>query len=51
MVLVYFYVGFARCVGADMRRVARKVFDEQQLTMALVGPFRSEKKFASLLKL
>jgi predicted Zn-dependent peptidase len=35
----------------DMRRVARKVFDETQLTMALVGPFRSEKRFASLLKL
>ena len=34
----------------DMRRVAKKVFDEDQLTMALVGPFRSEKKFASLLK-
>ena len=35
----------------DMRRVAKKVFDENQLTMALVGPFRSEKRFAPLLKL
>jgi predicted Zn-dependent peptidase len=35
----------------DMRRVSKKVFDENQMTMALVGPFRSEKKFASLLKL
>ncbi len=35
----------------DMRRVAMKVFDENQLTMALVGPFRSEKRFAPLLRL
>jgi predicted Zn-dependent peptidase len=35
----------------DMRRVAKKVFDENQLTMALVGPFRSEKRFAPLLRL
>ena len=35
----------------DMRRVSKQVFDESQLSMALVGPFRSEKKFASLLKL
>ena len=34
----------------DMRRVAKLVLDEDRLTMALVGPFRSEKKFASLLK-
>ena len=35
----------------DMRRVAKKILDEKQMTMALVGPFRSEKKFAALLNL
>jgi predicted Zn-dependent peptidase len=34
----------------DMRRVAKKILELDQLTMALVGPFRSEKKFAALLK-
>jgi predicted Zn-dependent peptidase len=35
----------------DMTRVARQILNDGQLTLALVGPFRSEKKFASLLKL
>jgi predicted Zn-dependent peptidase len=34
----------------DVRRVAANVFDETQLSMAIVGPFKSESKFASLLK-
>jgi predicted Zn-dependent peptidase len=34
----------------DMRRVATKILRQDRLTMALVGPFRSEKKFAALLK-
>ena len=35
----------------DMKRVAKRVLDENQLTLAVVGPFRSDKKFISLLKL
>jgi predicted Zn-dependent peptidase len=35
----------------DIARVARQILNDHQLTLALVGPFRSEKKFASLLKL
>ncbi len=35
----------------DMRRVAEKVLHESRLSMALVGPFRSEKRFGSLLRL
>ncbi len=36
---------------ADMKRVAQRVLDENQLTLAIVGPFRSDKKFIPLLKL
>lgn len=35
----------------DLRRVATDLFAGDRLGMALVGPFRSEKRFASLLKL
>jgi len=35
----------------DVTRVARKLLDETQMTMALVGPFRSDRQFARLLKL
>ncbi|MDE3096945.1 MAG: insulinase family protein [Chloroflexota bacterium] len=35
----------------DIRRVARCVFDERQLSLAVVGPFKSDKRFASLLRL
>jgi len=35
----------------DVRRVAHKLLDERKLTMALVGPFRSETRFARLLRL
>ncbi len=35
----------------DVKRVARKLLDETQMTMALVGPFRSDRQFARLLKL
>lgn len=35
----------------DVRRVARKLLLETQMSMALVGPFRSERRFARLLKL
>jgi predicted Zn-dependent peptidase len=35
----------------DVKRIAAKLLDERKLTMALVGPFRSETKFARLLKL
>lgn len=35
----------------DIRRVARRLLDERKLSLAIVGPFRSDKKFAGLLKL
>jgi predicted Zn-dependent peptidase len=35
----------------DLRRVAGDLFRKERLAMAVVGPFRSEKKFTSLLKL
>jgi len=34
----------------DVRRVAKKLLDDRKLSLALVGPFKSEKRFASLLK-
>jgi predicted Zn-dependent peptidase len=34
---------------ADRRRVAKKILDPKQMTMAIVGPFRSDKRFAKLL--
>jgi predicted Zn-dependent peptidase len=33
----------------DMRRVAKKILNPQTMTMAVVGPFRSDKRFAKLL--
>jgi predicted Zn-dependent peptidase len=35
----------------DLRRVANDLFCSDHLAMAIVGPFRTEKRFASLLKL
>ena len=35
----------------DVARVARTLLDERKVSMALVGPFRSERRFARLLKL
>jgi predicted Zn-dependent peptidase len=35
----------------DVKRVARHVLDEQQLSLAIVGPFKSERRFAPLLRL
>jgi predicted Zn-dependent peptidase len=35
----------------DVRRVAHKVLDERQLSLAIVGPFKSDRRFAPLLKL
>ncbi len=35
----------------DIRRVAREVLDERQMTLAIVGPFKSDRRFASLLRL
>lgn len=35
----------------DVRRVARRILNDDKLTMALVGPFRSDARFARLLKL
>jgi len=35
----------------DVRRVARKVLDERRLSLAIVGPFKSDRRFAPLLKL
>jgi predicted Zn-dependent peptidase len=35
----------------DLRRVATDLFAKDRLAMAVVGPFRGEKKFTSLLKL
>jgi predicted Zn-dependent peptidase len=36
--------------GDDVRRVARRLVDEKRLTMAVVGPFKSDRRFAALLK-
>jgi predicted Zn-dependent peptidase len=35
----------------DVQRVARDLLVDDQLHMALVGPFRSDRRFAPLLKL
>jgi len=35
----------------DVARVARTLLDERKVSMALVGPFRSERRFARMLKL
>jgi predicted Zn-dependent peptidase len=35
----------------DIKRVAKRLLDERKLSLAIVGPFRSDKKFAELLKL
>jgi predicted Zn-dependent peptidase len=37
--------------AADMQRVARQLFIPDQLNLALLGPFRSSKRFVPLLKL
>lgn len=37
--------------AADVARVARTLLDERRVSMALVGPFRSDRRFARLLKL
>jgi predicted Zn-dependent peptidase len=37
--------------GDDIRRVAKKLLDQRKLSLALVGPFKSDKRFASLLKI
>jgi predicted Zn-dependent peptidase len=36
---------------ADVARVAGKLLRADQLNLAVVGPFRSKKKFAALLRL
>ena len=35
----------------DIKRIARKILDQRKVSLAIVGPFRSDKRFASLLKL
>ncbi len=35
----------------DVKRVAKRLLDESKLTMAIVGPFKSDRRFAPLLKL
>lgn len=35
----------------DVKRVAKRLLDETKLTMAIVGPFKSDRRFAPLLKL
>jgi predicted Zn-dependent peptidase len=35
--------------GDDIRRVARTLIDHARMTMAVVGPFKSDRRFASLL--
>jgi predicted Zn-dependent peptidase len=35
----------------DVRRVSREVLDESQLNLAIVGPFKSDRRFAPLLHL
>lgn len=35
----------------DIRRVAASVFDQNQLALAVVGPFKSDRRFATLAKL
>lgn len=43
------------CVEAvtvdDLQRIARRIFRSEALNLAIVGPYRSEKRFASLLTL
>ena len=34
----------------DVRRVAREVIDESRLSLAIVGPFKSDKRFAPLVR-
>ncbi len=36
---------------ADLQRIAREILRQAHLSMAIVGPYRSHKRFASLLKL
>jgi predicted Zn-dependent peptidase len=36
---------------ADVARVAADILQPDQLNLAVVGPFRSDKKFAALLRL
>jgi predicted Zn-dependent peptidase len=36
---------------SDVKRVAHRLLDDSRLTFAMVGPFRSDKRFASLLRL
>ena len=33
----------------DIRRVAKKLIDQSRMTMAVVGPFKSDRRFATLL--
>jgi predicted Zn-dependent peptidase len=33
----------------DLRRVAREIIDPAKLYLAIVGPYRSDKRFAALL--
>lgn len=35
----------------DVRRVAQQLFNERRLTLALVGPFKSDRRFLPLMKL
>jgi len=36
---------------ADIRRIAKQILDGSRVSLAIVGPFRSDKRFASLLRL
>jgi predicted Zn-dependent peptidase len=35
----------------DMSRVARRILDEKRLSLAIVGPFKTDKRFVPLLRL
>jgi predicted Zn-dependent peptidase len=35
----------------DVRRVAQQLFDARRLTLALVGPFKGDRRFLPLMKL
>lgn len=44
------YENYAKVTPEDIRAVARQIFQCQNIRLALVGPFRSEKRFERILK-
>lgn len=44
------YAGIDKVTKADVLKVARNMFDKSKLSLAIIGPFKSEDKFAKLLQ-